>query len=534
MIEIDSFTRTRKKRARTLLLIFLFSFFLIGLPAQYGSERINSDDTSAGTHRFDNVERTRRLTAYQMFFSSVPMAFGVLYLILFLFLKKAKENLYFAIFLFFYSLSIFFDYQNSMFADQTMIPITIHRAVQPFFALFGLRFVYSLFCPRPPKRFWVLVLFLVPPSLWAVIYPEDGYVYLRIAVLLVSFEVLRVTIAAVRQKQNGAWLVLLGFCIYYGFGVFDSLMDLLPGMAVPFKEMENPYALGTIGFLVTMAIYLARRYARSHQQVLEQHRREKEQEMERRLLEADNARKTRELEEARNLQLSMLPQCLTDFPGLDTCFHMTPATEVGGDYYDFRFAEDGSLLLAVGDATGHGMKAGIMVASVKSLFRSIGDNPDIPSFFKQCTATIKQMNMGNLFMALTSMRIKENNVTVSSAGMPPILIYRKASGRVEDITIKAPPLGGFSDFGYRREEVSLMPGDMMLLMSDGFAEQFNADDEMMGYAHAKDVFREAAARETTAAGVIAYLCAEARKWRGDHPQDDDITFVAIKRIRRNS
>jgi len=201
---------------------------------------------------------------------------------------------------------------------------------------------------------------------------------------------------------------------------------------------------------------------------------------------------------------------------------------VGGDYYDFRFAEDGSLLLAVGDATGHGMKAGIMVASIKSLFRAMGDNPDIPAFFKQCTATIKQMNMGNLFMALTSMRIKENKFSVSSAGMPPILIYRRERGLVESITIKGPPLGGFPGFDYRREEASLMPGDTMLLMSDGYAEQFDDNDEMMGYDRAKEIFKEAAARETTAAEVIAYLCADARKWRGNHPQDDDITFVALK------
>jgi len=528
MIEINSFTGTREKKAITLLVTFVLSFFLIFLLAQCDTGRMSSGNTSDGANRVDNSERLVRLTAYQVFFSTVPLAFGLLYLVLFLFFKKAKEHLYFSIFLLFYSLSIFFDYQSSITGNSTLLYITLHRAVQPFFALFGLRFVYSIFCPRLPKRFWVLAAILFPPSLWAVIHPVDGYLYLRLATILIAVETFRVTVIALRQKQDGAWLVLLGFSIYYVFGMFDSLMDLVPDMAVPFKEMENPYALGTIGFLITMAIYLARRYARNHQLLLEQQQREKEQELERRLLEADNARKTSELEEARKLQLSMLPQCLTDFPGLDTCFHMTPAAEVGGDYYDFRFAEDGSLLLAVGDATGHGMKAGIMVASIKSLFRAMGDNPDIPAFFKQCTATIKQMNMGNLFMALTSMRIKGNKFSVSSAGMPPILIYRKESRRVEDITIKGPPLGGFPGFDYRREEASLMPGDTMLLMSDGYAEQFDDNDEMMGYDRAKEIFKEAAARETTAAEVIAYLCADARKWRGNHPQDDDITFVALK------
>ncbi|MCP5102442.1 MAG: SpoIIE family protein phosphatase [bacterium] len=455
--------------------------------------------------------RLRELTAYQMFFTALPLAFGILHLILYLFFKKAKENFYFAIFLFFYSLSIFFDYQDSFSREHALTYMTLHRAVQPFFFLFSLRFVYSIFYSKLPKRFWLFALILVPPSLWAVYRPgDDGYIYLRVVILLLTLEIFRAAIAAIRKKYDGAWLVALGFFIYYAFGIFDSLMDLVPGMDVPFKNMENPYAFGTVGFLITMSVYLARRYARSHEQV------------------ADNARKTHELEEARRLQLSMLPQCLNDFPGLDICFHMTPATEVGGDYYDYRFDEDGSLVLAVGDATGHGMKAGIMVASVKSLFRTIGTNPDIPAFFKQCSTTIKAMNMGNMFMALTLIRLKDNKLTASSAGMPPILVFRGKQRRVEEILIKGPPLGAFPGFAYRREETVLIPGDTVLLMSDGFPEQFNEKDEMMGYAGIKKIFESIVGRAQTADEVIASLCAEAGKWRNGRTQDDDMTFVAMK------
>ena len=86
------------------------------------------------------------------------------------------------------------------------------------------------------------------------------------------------------------------------------------------------------------------------------------------IIHAENKRKSQELEEARQLQLAMLPKELPNIPNLEIAVYMQTATEVGGDYYDFSTVEDGSLNICLGDATGHGMKAGIMVSSMKSIF----------------------------------------------------------------------------------------------------------------------------------------------------------------------
>jgi len=101
------------------------------------------------------------------------------------------------------------------------------------------------------------------------------------------------------------------------------------------------------------------------------------------ILEAENERKSQELEEARELQLSMLPKELPQLPYLDIAVYMQTATEVGGDYYDFHVGLDGTLTVVIGDATGHGMKAGTMVTAAKSLFRSYASNPDILFSFKE-------------------------------------------------------------------------------------------------------------------------------------------------------
>jgi serine phosphatase RsbU (regulator of sigma subunit) len=249
-----------------------------------------------------------------------------------------------------------------------------------------------------------------------------------------------------------------------------------------------------------------------------------------RAVEAENKRKTHELEEARRLQLSMLPKKLPDFPGIDIAVYMKTATEVGGDYYDFYTPGDGSLIVAVGDATGHGLKAGMMVSIFKSLFLSDVSEPNPTDFFDRCNRTVKKMHLGNLYMGLTILRLKEGNGVITSAGMPPVLLARKDDGtdesRVETITLKAPPIGAFSDFSPRSVEVELNEGDTLLLYTDGLPESFNEKGEMLGYSKLKELFDEK--REKTPAEIIEHLSAAGEEWLDGLSQTDDITFVVLK------
>ncbi len=143
------------------------------------------------------------------------------------------------------------------------------------------------------------------------------------------------------------------------------------------------------------------------------------------LMQAENDRKTKELEEARNLQLSMLPRELPNIPNLDIAVYMKTASEVGGDYYDFHVGLDGTLTVVLGDATGHGMKAGTMVTAVKSLFRSYGPHPDIIHSFHEITRCLKEINLEKLSMCMTMLKIQGNTMLMSAAGMPPILLFRQ-------------------------------------------------------------------------------------------------------------
>ncbi|MCG3120343.1 MAG: hypothetical protein ALAOOOJD_03002 [bacterium] len=251
-----------------------------------------------------------------------------------------------------------------------------------------------------------------------------------------------------------------------------------------------------------------------------------EMEISRRLLEADNARKTKELEEARALQLSMLPSALPVLAHLDIAVHMQTATEVGGDYYDFLVGPNGALTVAIGDATGHGIRAGIMVASIKSLFTAFGSVPDMPVFFNQCSQIIKGMHLGNLYMAMLLAKINGRHLTISAAGMPPILIYRNDTGTVEEMLLKGMPLGGPYIFDYQQQETVLHLGDTILFMSDGYPELFNANDEMLDYLRISEIFQEAASKP--AAEIIDHLWKAGKAWANGNPLRDDTTLLVIK------
>lgn len=243
-------------------------------------------------------------------------------------------------------------------------------------------------------------------------------------------------------------------------------------------------------------------------------------------LEAESERRARELEEARQLQLSMLPKTVPQLPQFDIAAYMKTATEVGGDYYDFHQSDNGELTIVVGDATGHGLKAGTMVAATKSLLNHLASNPNTVEILSQSSRALKRMNFRGLFMAMTLAKVNGHHLTLSIAGMPPALLYRARENRVEEVTLKGVPLGSMTNYQYRVAEMRLAPDDILVLMSDGFPERFNQQGEMLGYARASEVLR--ACPTCSSQEIIDRFLSLGEAWAEGRQQDDDVTFVVLK------
>jgi serine phosphatase RsbU (regulator of sigma subunit) len=169
-----------------------------------------------------------------------------------------------------------------------------------------------------------------------------------------------------------------------------------------------------------------------------------------------------------------------------------------------------------------------MVTVIKTLFSSY-TTEEPGAFLGAATERIKRMALERMSMALSLARFDGNRLTLASAGMPPVLVHRAAESRVEEIAFSSTPLGTLGS-EYEQREISLAEGDTVLFMTDGFPELTNGFGQQLGYPAALDAF--AAVAGGGAQDVIDGLVAQANEWHGDHPPNDDITFVVV-RVRRS-
>jgi serine phosphatase RsbU (regulator of sigma subunit) len=488
--------------------------------------------------RFDSLFSRVQSRAVFIGVSAILM---FLHFFLYWFDKRQIQNLYYVLFLFFFSLFIFINFQSSYLIgiNAYFYLARFHFTALGFTIFFGAITIYSIYA-KPPGFFKILfaaglvisILGYFSLSIFSILI---GYAYILITSILGSWVLYS---PKFQKPYGGERIIQFGFFVMAAAGTYQMAMSF--GWVGPILGANLPYIYGVFFFLISMSLSLARDSAlisrslekqlknvkQLSDKTLQQELEAKEMETEKRILEADNERKTVELEEARKVQLSMLPTCANDFEGLDICFHMTTATEVGGDYYDFNQSNDGTVSIAIGDATGHGMKAGIMVATIKSLFSALGNKLIIPDFFQKCTEIIKSMSLGNLFMSMSVIRIKNNVITGSSAGMPPILIYRHELNKIEEIVVKSMPLGAVKNFSYEIFQINVSPGDVMLMMSDGFPELFNPANELLGYERVEKIFKENISGSSN--DIVSALIKEGKNWSNGRPNDDDITFVVIR------
>ncbi|PWN06007.1 PP2C family protein-serine/threonine phosphatase [Rhodohalobacter mucosus] len=471
------------------------------------------------------MEQDFLLTRIQYFTTGLILGISLLHLFLYIFWRKRSANLYYSLFLLFLATTIFSDFQQLLSTDSfSQLFLKIQRGALSVSLIAGQLFFYKLFKNRIPRYIWLFSLLLALTGAAAVIQPLNNFIYLQVIIIAVLIDLLRITYLALRTESDQLWIVGAGFLIFALFSGYDLLLDL--DFIQVLLGLENGYQFGIIGLIITTSIYLAMDFSDTNQKVIDQEKDILQQSLKQEMLREEVARTSKELEEARKLQLSMLPNQLPEPDHYLMAANMRTAVEVGGDYYDYNIKDDGQLTLTIGDATGHGNRAGFMVAIIKSLFKSYQPDSDFPAFFNKVTRILKQMNLGSLYMALSCVNVKENVLTLSAAGMPPALLFRDSTKSVEEIVIKGMPLGAFNDFPYKQKQLELQPNDTLLLLSDGLDELFNEDHEMFGWERVKSTFQKYATLKPE--DLITKLNEEADHWRGNKPIDDDITFAVLK------
>ena len=239
----------------------------------------------------------------------------------------------------------------------------------------------------------------------------------------------------------------------------------------------------------------------------------------------ENERKNSELAAAKDLQERLLPKSLPEISNLDIAGYLRTSTEVGGDYYDFFEQADGSLYVICGDATGHGTPSGMLVSITKA---GIIGLPQLSpkDMLHELNRVVKKVDLGILRMSLNIAFIKGDQLTLSSAGMPPYFLYRASSKSTEEIQLSGIPLGSFKDVEYDQTTIGFNTGDILVIISDGLPEAPNLEGQLFDYSKLQNLINSYG--DETAQGVIDKLMIEADTWLSGKHNPDDITLVVIK------
>jgi len=490
----------------------------------------------------EDAARAARAGRWAALFGGICLSFAVLHGLLYAFHRAHRENLPFALLCGANAALATLLFAQGSWSDPRVLLLS-----EPAMNVLGLLFTTSLvvFVHQVFGVSWPRLLTrtagagIAVLSVWTVFQPSASVFLVFVSMLLASAEAVRVTLLATLRRRSSAPLVGVGLlCLALGFGT-GLLANLGFVPATPWTSSLLPFFSVTL-LLFFSSVHLSRRFARTNVELaarleevkalseakLRDERRAQDERLSRSLLEAELARKAAELEEARSLQMSMLPARLPQVPGLSLAARMVTATEVGGDYYDFDLDDHGTLTFAIGDATGHGLRAGTLVTATKSLFGAFAREPELPGMLTRSGLAIRRMNLRLLSMALLLGRYRAGRLQLAAAGMPPPLVFRAATGLVETFLLEGLPLGSPSRFPYVETTIELAPGDVVLLMSDGLPERLDPDDEMLGYDQAAALFRSVA-REG-ADTVATRLLDAGDAWARGRPLGDDVTLLVLR------
>jgi predicted ester cyclase len=241
------------------------------------------------------------------------------------------------------------------------------------------------------------------------------------------------------------------------------------------------------------------------------------------------ARVEQELRVARSIQQASLPKELPTLENWQITPYYQPAREVGGDFYDLFELEDGRVTVVMGDATGKGIPAALVVSATSSVLRAVAHalGSSSPSeVLAQVNATLFARIPPNMFVTCfyATLDPKSGSLTYANAGHD--LPYLHRNGDAEELRARGMPLGLMSGMGYEEKETILNNGETALLYSDGLVEAHNPQGEMFGFPKLRALVAEHSAERA----LEDFLVEELYSFVGaGWEQEDDITLLTLQR-----
>ena len=251
-----------------------------------------------------------------------------------------------------------------------------------------------------------------------------------------------------------------------------------------------------------------------------------------RLAEIEQAERImkRDLAQAAEIQRGILPETAPEVPGLDLAGFNAPCRTVGGDYYGFVTYPGGRVGLALGDVSGKGMPAALMVMAFEARLRVLAEDEDSAASVVSRLNKITCENCpSNRFITFFFgiLDAARGQLAYANAGHNPPLVVR-ASGEVEMLQGGGPVLGILPTASYTQDKARLAAGDLLVIYSDGVTEATNTAEEEYGEGRLAEVLRSR--RGEAAAAIVDAVTESLHQFTSGAPQADDITLVVAKRV----
>ena len=238
-----------------------------------------------------------------------------------------------------------------------------------------------------------------------------------------------------------------------------------------------------------------------------------------------------DLDIARSIQQGLMPVQAPRLDDFEIAGWNQPADETGGDYFDWQALPDGRIAVSLGDATGHGIGPALVSASCRAYARAsllASDGKD--GLLRRLNTLLAEDLPSNRFVtfAVVFLDVSASCLKILSAGHGPILRYQRELDKIENLEAQGIPLGMMADAEYgQATERILAPGDMLMLVTDGFYEWENPSGEQFGLSRLETVVRES--RDCGAEIMIERLRRAVESFCKGTEQQDDLTAIVIKR-----
>lgn len=362
--------------------------------------------------------------------------------------------------------------------------------------------------------FWCAILFRYPEKIISktanftnlpVQYFHYTPLYLGFLATLFGMIIFTLSILYVRGRNLPEWNSIMRWifptCVLWGIsGIWDAYLTNLFKIAVPTSW------IGGLSVVVAF-LYVVTSKSQKAFLVQEQH-----------------ALVMKDLDQARKIQNNLITNFFPDFGTVQITGKILPMDKIGGDYYEVSLLDKNHMSVFISDVTGHGIASAFMTSLIK-VFKEEIPKKDLYHPSKVLNHINQRLNEKLFDFLVTGvygvLERKSRKFTYSSAGHPPILLFKKGSRGSMELPQRGRLMGAFPEINLRSETITLGRGDKMLLLTDGFHEAMNLNGELYGLDRIKSFF------ESPAFSKINDLISDIRKFTDGAEQSDDMAALLV-------